>query len=208
MIWDTFLGFDPAVLTAFIAAGLLLNITPGADFVFVSASGISGGPRIGMAAALGINIGITLHVLLAAAGLSAALLAYPAAYHAIKYAGAAYLAYLAIQTWRTSSELGEGKGAHSIRSAIQRGFFTNVLNPKTALFIFAFIPQFTNPTNGPVWLQILILGAIFQLFGILFAVSLGAFAGLMATKLRQRSQLLNKISAIMFGGLAARLALD
>lgn len=208
MIWDTFISFDPAVLTAFIAAGLLLNITPGADFVFVSASGISGGPRIGMAAALGINIGITLHVVLAAAGLSAALLAYPAAYDAIKYAGAAYLAYLAVQAWRSSGELGEGRAAQSASAAIRRGFLTNVLNPKTALFIFAFIPQFTDPTNGPIWLQILILGAIFQFFGIIFAVTLGACAGLMASKLRQRSKLLNKISAIMFGGLAARLALD
>ncbi len=208
MIWETLVGFDPAVLSAFIAAGLLLNITPGADFVFVSASGITGGPKIGMAAALGINLGITLHVLLAAAGLSAALIAYPAAYDAIRWAGAAYLAYLAVQAWRSKSDLADGRAATTLFSAIRRGFVTNVLNPKTALFIFAFIPQFTDPSIGPLWLQILILGAIFQFFGFLFVMALGAFAGLMAQKLRTRSGALNKLSAIMFGGLAARLAID
>jgi len=208
MIWDTLFSFDPAVLTAFILAGLLLNITPGADFVFVSASGISGGPRIGMAAALGINLGITFHVVLAAAGLSAFLLANPGAYDAIRFVGAAYLAFLAVQAWRSSGDLAEGRGAASTIVAIKRGFLTNVLNPKTALFIFAFIPQFTDPALGPIWLQILILGGIFQFFGFLFVMALGAFAGLMADQLRHRTRLLNKISAIMFGGLAARLALD
>ncbi len=208
MILETLLSFDPTVLAAFIAAGLLLNITPGADFVFVSASGISGGPRMGMAAAMGINLGITLHVLLAAAGLSAILLANPAAYDAIRWIGAAYLAYLALQAWRAHGDLATGRGASSTYAAIRRGFLTNVLNPKTALFIFAFIPQFTDPDIGPIWLQILILGAIFQFFGFLFVMALGAFAGLMADKLRHKTRLLNKISAIMFGGLAARLALE
>lgn len=208
MILDTLLGFDPAVLTAFIAAGLLLNITPGADFVFVSASGISSGPRIGMAAGIGVILGVMVHVILAAAGVSAIILAYPAAYDAIRYIGAAYLAYLAIQAWRASDVLGQGKPAVSVSSAIQRGFITNVLNPKTALFIFAFIPQFTDPSIGPIWLQILILGAIFQIFGLLFILALGATAGLLANKLRSKTNLLNKISAIMFGGLAARLVLD
>ena len=208
MIWDTLTAFDPAVLTAFIAAGLLLNITPGADFIFVSASGISGGPKIGMAAAIGINLGIIVHVILAAAGISALLMTYPAAYDAIRYLGAAYLAYLAIEAWRTTATVGTSEGASSARRAIRRGFITNVFNPKTALFIFAFIPQFTDPDIGPLWLQILILGAIFQLFGFLFVMALGAFAGLIATRLRGQSTLFHKLSAIMFGGLAARLVFD
>ena len=208
MIWDTLISFDPAVLTAFIAAGLLLNITPGPDFVFVSASGMTGGSKIGLAAGLGINLGITLHVLMAAAGLSALLLAYPAAYNAIRFIGAAYLAYLAVQAWKASGDLAKGRPAVSVTAAIRRGFLTNVLNPKTALFIFAFIPQFTDPAIGPIWLQILILGAIFQFFGFLFVMALGATAGLMANKLRANTNILNKFSAIMFGGLAARLALD
>ena len=207
-MWQTFTQFEPAVLSAFIAAGLLLNLTPGADFLFISASGISGGPRIGMAAGLGVNIGITLHVLMAAAGVSAVLLAYPASYTTIKYLGAAYLAYLAIQAWRNTGDIGKGHAAPSVRAAINRGFLTNVLNPKTMLFIFAFIPQFTDPAIGPIWVQILILGAIFQFFGFLFAMVLGFAAGLFANALRTRVKILNKISAIVFGGLAAKLITD
>jgi threonine/homoserine/homoserine lactone efflux protein len=207
-MWQVIIGFDPAVMSAFIISGLILNLTPGADFLFISASGISGGPRIGIAAALGVNVGITLHVLLAAAGVSAVLLAYPASYVTIKFLGAIYLVYLAIQAWRSTGDIGTGHAAPSVKTAINRGFITNILNPKTALFIFAFIPQFTDPAIGPIWLQILILGAIFQFFGMLFALLLGFAAGLFANALRARVKILNKISAIMFGGIAAKLVID
>ncbi|MFT7596518.1 MAG: threonine/homoserine/homoserine lactone efflux protein [Paracoccaceae bacterium] len=204
---ETFLAFDPAVLAAFVAAGLVLNFTPGVDFVFVSANGIAGGPRAGMAAALGINLGVALHILLAAAGLSTLLLACPGAYDAIRYAGAAYLAYLAVQAWRSDTNLGKGT-ALPPRTAIWRGFLTNILNPKVALFVLAFIPQFTNPNYGPLWQQMLILGAIFQAFGLAFSMTLGATAGLFATALKRRAGALNKITSILFGGLAARLIID
>ncbi|MEM7597544.1 MAG: LysE family translocator [Pseudomonadota bacterium] len=201
-------GFDPALLLAFIGAGLLLNLTPGADFVFISASGISGGPRVGMAAAVGVNLGIVVHVAMAAAGLSALLIAFPLAYDVIRYAGAAYLIYLAIQAWRSSGEIGQGKAAPSLSSAIRRGFITNVLNPKTALFIFAFIPQFTDPAIGPIWMQVLFLGGVFMAFGFAFALSLGALAGAFSNALKARARLLNRLSAVMFAGLAARLVWD
>ena len=208
MLWEVLTGFEPALLATFIVAGLLLNITPGADFVFVSASGISGGPRLGMAAALGINLGIIVHVVAAAAGVSALLLAYPATYDAIRLIGAAYLAYLAVRAWRDNGDLANGRPAKTPGNAIRRGFLVNVLNPKTALFIFAFIPQFTDPAIGPIWMQILILGAIFQINGFLFVLALGAAAGLFANVLRARVRILNKVTAILFGGLAARLILD
>ena len=205
VIWEVLSGFDPALLAGFIAAGLLLNLTPGADFVFISASGIGGGPRVGMAAAVGVNLGVALHVILAAAGLSALLLAWPLAYDAIRYAGAAYLLFLAVQTWRSGADTGEGRAAQSAWRAVRRGFLTNVLNPKTALFIFAFIPQFTDPANGPVGMQILVLGAIFLGVGFVFSLCLGAAAGVFARILRSRVRVLSRISAVMFGGLAARL---
>lgn len=208
MVLDVITSFDPAVLVGFIVAGLVLNFTPGADFVFISASGIQGGPRIGMSAALGVNLGIVVHIAAAAAGLSALLIAYPAAYDAIRYAGAAYLLWLAIQAWRSDGLLGEGRAALTTRSAVKRGFITNVLNPKTALFIFAFIPQFTNPNIGPIWLQILILGAIFLINGLIFAMCLGAASGLFADALRRRVGALNKLTAILFCGLAARIVFD
>jgi threonine/homoserine/homoserine lactone efflux protein len=202
---EVLLGFDPALLVAFVVAGLVLNFTPGADFVFISASGISGGPRIGMAAALGVNLGVVVHVVAGAAGVSAALIAYPAAYDAIRYLGAAYLLWLAVQAWRSVGDPVDGRGAVSFAGAVRRGFWTNVLNPKTALFIFAFIPQFTDPEIGPLWAQMLILGAIFQFNGMIFALCLGAGAGWLAGPLRARVRMLNRLTALVFGGLAARL---
>ncbi|MFU1477890.1 LysE family translocator [Roseovarius sp. C7] len=207
-MWELLTGFDPALLLAFIGAGLLLNLTPGADFMFVSASGIAGGPRAGMAAALGVAFGIALHVLLAAAGVSAMLMAWPAAYDAIRYVGAAYLAFLAVQAWRHAGEVAEGDASRRPWRAVWRGFVTNVLNPKTALFIFAFIPQFTDTAIGPVWAQILMLGAIFLGVGLVFSLTLGAAAGAFAHVLRRRARALGRISAVMFGGLAARLVWD
>ncbi len=208
MMWEVITGFEPALLAAFIGAGLLLNLTPGADFVFISASGISGGPRVGMAAAVGVNLGIIIHVGMAAAGLSALLIAFPLAYDVIRYAGAAYLIYLAIGAWRSSGEIGQGKAAPSLWAAVRRGFITNVLNPKTALFIFAFIPQFTDPAIGPIWMQILFLGGVFMIVGFAFALSLGALAGAFSNALRKHTKLLNRLSAVMFTGLAARLIWD
>ncbi len=205
---DILLGYDPIMLLAFIGAGLVLNLTPGVDFVFVSASGIQGGPRIGMAAAVGINLGVAVHVIAAAAGLSALLLVYPGAYQLIRLVGVVYLLWLAWQAWTAADDLGTGRAALSLRSAIRRGFLTNVLNPKTALFIFAFIPQFTQPGNGPIWAQTLVLGAIFLINGFAFSLTLGALAGMMSDILRARVRAMNKITAILFGGLAARLIID
>ena len=208
MIWDVVLGFDKTLLITFVLAAYLLIITPGADFIFVSASGIVGGPRTGIAAGIGVNLGVLVHVLAAAAGVSAALLVYPTAYDAIGWVGAIYPAWVAIQAWRSDGRLAPGRVASGAMRAMKRGFFTNVLNPKTALFIFAFIPQFTDPEIGPIWLQILLLGTIFLLYRLFFVMCLGAVLGYFAFALRERVKILNKLTAILFGGLAARLIID
>ena len=209
MLWQVLVGFDPLTLLAFVLAGLLLNITPGVDFMFVTASSIAGGVRRGIGAAIGINLGILVHVLAATAGVSALLLAHPSAYEAIRFAGAAYLAYLAVNAWRAAARA--TMPAHhepSLKRTIWQGFVTNVLNPKTALFIFAFIPQFTDPAIGAVWLQILILGLLFMVNGMLFSLALAAASGALSRKLTAHRALLNKISAFIFGGLALRLAFN
>ena len=208
MIWEILWGFEPALITGFVIAGLILNITPGADFLYIMSSGLSGGSRIGVAAALGVNLGVVVHILAAAAGLSALLFAHPAAYDLIRICGAAYLAWMAVQVWRRSSTVARARSFPDVRQAARRGFFINVSNPKTALFIFAFIPQFTDPTIVPIWVQILILGAIFLLNGAVFTLCLGVGSGYFAAALGRRVGVLNKISAILLGGLAARLFID
>ena len=208
MIWEILWGFEPALITGFVIAGLILNITPGADFLYIMSSGLSGGSRIGVAAALGVNLGVVVHILAAAAGLSALLFAHPAAYDLIRICGAAYLAWMAVQVWRRSSTVACARSCPDVRQAARRGFVINVANPKTALFIFAFIPQFTDPTIGPIWVQIVILGAIFLLNGAVFTLCLGVGSGYFAAALGRRVGVLNKISAILLGGLAARLIID
>ena len=198
--------FEPHVLLTFLGAGIVLNLTPGADVAFTMASGLKGGKRSGIAAAIGITTGSLLHTVLAAFGLAAVLISYPIAFDAIRYLGAAYLLYLAWQAWTQTGSLSKSEGASSMRKAIAQGFLTNILNPKVALFILAFLPQFTNPQNGPVWLQMLILGGLFSSTGIIVTIAYGLLAGTLSDKLHSYQRPLNKITALIFGGLAARLA--
>ena len=198
--------FEPHVLLTFLGAGLVLNLTPGADVAFTMASGLKGGKRSGIAAAIGITTGSLVHTFLAAFGLAAVLISYPIAFDAIRYLGAAYLLYLAWQAWTQTGSQSKSEGASSMRQAIAQGFLTNILNPKVALFILAFLPQFTNPQNGPVWLQMLILGGLFSSTGIIVTIAYGLLAGTLSDKLHSYQRPFNKITAFIFGGLAARLA--
>jgi threonine/homoserine/homoserine lactone efflux protein len=205
---DALFAFDPALLATFIVAGLLLNLTPGADFLFISATAINSGARVGMAGAIGVNLGVAVHLVAAVLGVSALLIAFPWTYDAIRIGGAIYLIFLGHRAWTDRSDLGEGRAAVGKLTALRRGFLTNVLNPKTALFIFAFIPQFADPSTGLVPIQIGVLGLIFMANGFIFSMSLAGLAGAFSRILAKRVRLLNKITAIMFGGLAARLLID
>lgn len=204
---DLLLSFPPQTLLAFLAAGIVLNLTPGADVIFATASGIAGGPRAGAVAGLGVGLGGLWHVGLAAAGVSALIAAHPGALEALRWAGAGYLAYLAWKSWNAPA-LAEGRGVATPARAIWRGFLTNALNPKVALFVLAFLPQFTNPALGPVWQQILLLGAIFTITGTCITAGYGALAGIAGRALSARLAILNRVAAVLFGGLAAKLVLD
>lgn len=204
---DLLLSFPPQTLLAFLAAGIVLNLTPGADVIFATASGIAGGPRAGAVAGLGVGLGGLWHVGLAAAGVSALIAAHPGALEALRWAGAGYLAYLAWKSWNAPA-LAEGRGVATPAHAIWRGFLTNALNPKVALFVLAFLPQFTNPALGPVWQQILLLGAIFTITGTCITAGYGALAGIAGRALSARLAILNRVAAVLFGGLAAKLVLD
>ncbi len=205
---DTLIAMDPATIAAFLGAAVLLYLTPGADMMFTLASGITGGPKAGFAAAVGISLGVLAHVSLAAAGLAALLLTYPAAYDAIRYLGAAYLVFLAWQSWTASDDLASRQGRADVWRAFRRGFLTNILNPKVALFVLAFLPQFTDPAVGPVWQQIIWLGLVLTLGGLITDGLYGVFAGVMAVRLKRASKAMNKISAVVFGGLAIRIAFN
>ncbi|MCF3594787.1 LysE family translocator [Rhodobacteraceae bacterium LMO-12] len=202
---ETLLAMDPLTISAFLGAGILLNLTPGADVLFASASGLSGGPRAGIAAAAGISLGGLTHTILAALGLSALLMASPLAYEFLRWVGAAYLLWLAVKAWRAPVQPNHSNGEKRLYSALKRGFITNLLNPKVALFILAFLPQFADPAIGPIWHQILILGVLFSLTGMIITSAYGAAAGVFRTALQRITGPLNKLTALIFGGLAVRL---
>lgn len=202
-------------LLAFLAAGIVLNLTPGADVIFATACGVAGGPRVGAVAGLGVGFGGLFHLGLAVAGVSALIAAHPGALIALKLAGAGYLVWLAWVSWRADPG-GEGRGEMRAGVALWRGFVTNALNPKVALFVLAFLPQFTDAARGPVWAQIAVLGALFTVTGTVITCGYGALAGLAGQRLSgqgisgrglaARMGLMNKVAAVMLLALALRMA--
>src|ERR1700726_3618232 len=146
-------------LVLFLAAALVLAITPGPGIFYVLARTLAGGRREGVESALGTLFGGLFHVFAAALGVSAILAASAVAFHTVKYAGAAYLVWLGIRMIRTrNAEM--TFAATPSQGAFRQGIFTEALNPKTALFFLSFIPQFIAPERGHVFFQFIILGAI------------------------------------------------
>ncbi|MDP3339462.1 LysE family translocator [Frigidibacter sp.] len=207
MIWDVLQAFPAESLLAFTLGGLVLNLAPGPDVLFATASGLQGGPRAGVMAGLGVGFGGLWHVTLAVLGLSALIAAHPGALDAIRWVGAGYLLWLAWKSWRAGPIM-EARGTASPWRAVAKGFLTNALNPKPILFVLAFLPQFTDPAYGPVWQQVAILGAIFTVTGTLVTMGYGALAGVAGRSLSRRMGAMNKIAALLFGGLALRLVAD
>ncbi|MCL7464169.1 LysE family translocator [Phaeovulum sp. NW3] len=206
-MWDVLMAFPAESLIAFTIGGLILNVAPGQDVFFATACGVQGGPRAGAMAGLGVGLGVVWHVTLAALGLSALIAAHPGALIAIKWIGAGYLVWLAWKSWRAGNGGAGARGIHNPLRAIARGFLSNALNPKPVLFILAFLPQFTRPDYGPIWQQVVILGGIFAVTGTLVTMGYGLVAGWLGRSLSTRLGIMNKIAAVMFGGLAARLVI-
>jgi threonine/homoserine/homoserine lactone efflux protein len=167
--------FDPASLTIFILAALALLLMPGPAVLYIVGRSIEQGRLAGIVSTLGIALGSTAHVVFAALGLSALLMQSALAFSVVKYLGAAYLVFLGIRTFMSKEEVGEVQTPKQMRYSrlFTQGFIVNLLNPKTALFFFAFLPQFVSPAQGSVILQIIVLGAIFVAMAI---VSDGMYA--------------------------------
>jgi len=151
---------DAHKFVLFFVAALILAITPGAGIFYVLARTLAGGRREGAQSSVGTFVGGLFHVMAAALGVSAILLASAVAFHTVKYAGAAYLVWLGIRMILSRNEVKPQKTEAPRRSAFRQGIFTEVLNPKTALFFLSFIPQFITPERGHVFWQFLLLGVL------------------------------------------------
>jgi threonine/homoserine/homoserine lactone efflux protein len=201
---------DPTTLLTFAPAALALNLTPGADMMFCLGQGLRGGPRAAMAANLGIGAGCLFHLFAAGLGLSALLVPAPGLFDVIRWAGVAYLVWLAVQALRHSPGAAAGASIRP-RRAFRDAVAVNVLNPKVALFVMAFIPQFVDPGRGSVLGQFLVLGAVLIAGGLVINGLVGVFAGGIGQALARSARLeraLRYASAGIFFALAARLALD
>ncbi|MBK6599762.1 MAG: LysE family translocator [Proteobacteria bacterium] len=165
----------------FVLAGILLNLTPGQDSMFIIGRSLTGGLRAGVAAAVGISAGSIFHTLAAALGLSAILATSPAAFTIVKLVGAAYLVYLGLKMLLAKSSNGDVAASATVssvdaRSAFLQGVVTNILNPKVALFFLAFLPQFIEVGSANQTLAFLALGATFIVTGLIWCLVLAVGA--------------------------------
>lgn len=200
-------------LLVFIGAGLLLNITPGPDVLYIVGRSIGQGRVAGLVSVLGIATGSLFHVASAALGLSALMLALPLAYDGVRYAGAAYLVWLGLRAIgsRSSPLHVQRVEPERLGRVFRQGVLTNMLNPKVALFFLAFLPQFTNPANGPVSLQVALLGLIFIGNGTIVCLAYALAASWLGEWLQTRygvATWLNRAMGGLFIGLGVRLALE
>ncbi len=154
--------YDPLHWLTFLVAATLLNLSPGPDIAFILGKTAQGGRRVGMAAMLGVWAGTLGHVLAAALGLSAILVGSALAFSAIKWIGAAYLIWLGIKALRSGGGgfVGHVSGAPDFWPTFRQGMLVNLLNPKVAIFMLAFLPQFVVIGAGPVPVQLALHGVM------------------------------------------------
>ena len=178
---------SPPGLPLFLAASLALLVVPGPAVLYITTQSAGRGRRAGLACVAGIAAGGSVHVLAAALGLSALLASSAAAFGAVKWAGAAYLVYLGVRRLTASREEEEVQAItpRPLKSLFAEGVLVNVLNPKTALFFLAFLPQFVDPSR-PVTPQVLLLGGMFQGLGFLTDSTFALLAGTLGRALRAR----------------------
>lgn len=199
----------------FILAAILLNLTPGADTLYILTRSIAQGRQAGLVSVAGIMSGCVVHVLAAAFGLSLILSTSATAFFLVKAAGALYLIFLGLKTLFTKTPIFETGNSlfapKDLPKIYRQGVITNVLNPKVALFFLSFLPQFINPQAAQGPLPFLILGATFLVTGTVWCLILTRTAARMTQCLRNNEHIgffLQKLSGLVFIGFGLKLAFD
>lgn len=200
-----------STLLYFLGASVALTIAPGPDNIFVLTQGIARGRKPAIVTALGMCSGISIHTTAAAFGISALFYSSVVAFNVVKYAGTAYLLYLAYKTLKERSSVRlANPDERSDVTLFKRGFVMNVLNPKVAMFFLAFLPQFVSPTTRYFPLQMLLLGLVFMVQAVVIFCLIGYFSGSIGTFILARPKIgkyFDWLTAGVFASLGVRLAL-
>lgn len=204
---------DQTTLITYLAVLLGFVFLPGPAVLLTLARATSGGTRVGIATGLGIAIGDIIHTAMVVLGLSAIILASAFLFNLVKYLGAAYLIYLGIRAIleRPQAEVLGAVPPITPSKALRQAVLVEVLNPKSAMFFLAFLPQFVNPANGAVPLQLTILGVLFVAMGLVSTVVVAISAGSVGTFLRRNPVILRwqgRFTGTIYCALGVRLALQ
>ena len=209
----------PDQLLLFVVAGLLLNLTPGPDVLYIVTHALKSGARAGIVAALGITAGCFVHIFAAAVGVSALLAASATAFTLLKWIGAAYLVWVGLKMLRASAPPtmdvaapdARTGNAPDLKTIFARGFATNALNPKVALFFLAFLPQFIGPAIERKSLAFLLLGLLFNFNGLWVNIGWAVAAAWLSRRVgvvRTGMHWLERAAGAMFLGFGLKLALS
>jgi threonine/homoserine/homoserine lactone efflux protein len=199
---------DPSRLALFVGAALLLLVVPGPSVLYIVTQSVSHGRRAGIVSVAGITTGTLVHIAAATVGLSALLASSALAFDVVKYLGAAYLIVVGIRRlagWEREAPPALDR-TRDLGRLYRQGIVVNTLNPKTALFFLAFLPQFVDPARGAAWSQILALGLLFAVLGFVSDAMWALVAGTLGDRLRRsrRFPLVQRyVSGSVFVGLGA-----
>lgn len=199
-------------LFLFIIANILLALTPGPDNIYVLTQGITRGKKAAFITTLGFASGVIVHTSAAAFGITVIFQTSQVAFDVVKYLGALYLIYLAYQAFKHRNEplnLSESINKSEFKKLYFKAFIMNILNPKVAIFFLAFLPQFINPTQGSIPIQMITLGIIFMIITIVVFGMIGYMGNILSKKLRENKKIvtyMNTMTSFILLSLGLKLA--
>jgi len=199
-----------SILAVFFSASILLALSPGPDNIFVLTQSAIRGKLAGWVITLGLCTGLIGHTLLVSSGVAVIFKASPLVFTSLKLIGGAYLLYLAFLAFRASATKlsPPDNGGASLFQLYRRGIIMNITNPKVSIFFISFLPQFADPERGPLMLQIVTLGFVFMISGLLVFGMISLFAGYLGDRLQQSPgalNIMNRIASIVYVALAVKL---
>ena len=199
-----------SILAVFFSASILLALAPGPDNIFVFTQSAIRGKLAGWVITLGLCTGLIGHTLLVSSGVAVIFKASPLAFTSLKLTGGAYLMYLAFLAFRASATKlsPPDNGRASLFQLYRRGIIMNITNPKVSIFFLSFLPQFADPERGSLMLQIVTLGFVFMISGLLVFGMISLFAGYLGDRLQQSPgalNIMNRIASIVYVALAVKL---